>query len=551
MTLSRLAQVSLNTNQPSLQRTRVLVSINNQTPQSSKRKAILGTKRVFFHKVLRQLADPLRHSNWGQALIDAWVLLRTYEEQTNETSKGRTKETLEANKGAYIEMVLSYSMDCYDGIALDDSEAGLGMLSEMTNQPFCLVYALDYLLMYGEHRADRSVGVAFGTLKGVAGPFQLSEETLKMQNGNLKVTGQHYWLMRHRMMLPEANAEKRPHHPQHFLHFWRVSEKFLPCEYVAQAVSSPEVDHALKRKGSPPTSIRIMTANFSEIYFESTTTLQIGGERSWQAKGLLNVEQVGNQVREYLYLAQEHQVSVLVLPELTIPDPILEIISDTLRSLVLSTEHLSLVIAGSFHKPVVATKNLTRFDVPSREDIENRATVFDRDGKALAALGHTKTQYVDLRKGAAPGVIEDIQTGRTVQWVDSPWGTQTVMICLDFAQGDGTGLPWSTLPLNWIWVPAMSKKVTAFNRPAQEITLTSASVVAVANQASADLGGLTLGGEPGHSGFVHQSDGLTQTPIFQQENVRIVELTGFSWFTDRSESEINMMDVIFKQFKTV
>ena len=483
----------------------------------------------FLKKVLYQIGRHLGESDWGRALAVAWSLLRGAEEQFNEYSTVYSVDNCITNQDELVSLLMDFAIDCHDGVLLGMSTAGNELYARMAQQPFCLVYALDWMLMHGAARADGTFGVSHGAANGFAGPFQLSPAQFDCLLSTPKDPRQRYWLIRNRIATPLSPTEEVRHHPQHFLRHWRIVEELLEGSYVTEVQSTPQLQRGRDASGLPLTQIKIMTANFPIIEFDSVITNLPNGDKAWRTTGLKNLEQVIGWVVDYIQLAVKENVAVLMFPELTVPQPILEVISEELRSMATGSSLLQMVIAGSFHFAKDATAGPGATDLHAIANYQNRAAVFDSNGQIMEMFSHTKLQYVNIRDKSGKRLIEDIAVAKVLRLVDTPWGIQTVVICLDFAQGDGTGLPWATLPVNWVWVPAMSREDTPFIGPAKTIALANTSVVAVANQASADFGGAELGGVIGHSGFVQASRGLDRVVQVLQPHVQTTEIKNFTW----------------------
>jgi predicted amidohydrolase len=164
--------------------------------------------------------------------------------------------------------------------------------------------------------------------------------------------------------------------------------------------------------------------------------------------------------REAVQMASSPEVtSILVLPELAGDDSVVEAIRAELRKQ--KNGRPSLTIVGLRHAPADdGGGRLARF--------VNEAVILGPNGKEL--WRHRKLSVAGSVRGIAGygSFIEDIQVGRNLNVIQTPFGNVAVVICLDtFAENVRMRLAGS--PANVLLVPSLSTSVKPHRESLQHL----------------------------------------------------------------------------------
>lgn len=193
------------------------------------------------------------------------------------------------------------------------------------------------------------------------------------------------------------------------------------------------------------------------------------------------VERQAQALRHVLERAYERRAVILVLPELRLPPPLLDIARNFLRRQTITAKQgLLMVAAGSWH-----------IDVPGGRRF-NRCVVLGHDGRDLWA--HDKLREYEITPqnvadnpgayraiGVGPdGAVEAIHRGQTLQFYDSPIGRVAVAICVGFFSPDVRPLLQAS-GANLFLVPAMTPSITAVEACSDDLVHTQLAYTLVAN----------------------------------------------------------------------
>jgi hypothetical protein len=306
-------------------------------------------RTLYLVKVLDLIRPHLKEFDWGHSLVVAWCLLRGYEEHTGEFSKQHCVNDLRIESDALLSKLLDFANDCHEGASSENSASRLALLLHIADEPFSLVHALDWMAMHGQARTDGFGRINYAAQSGFGGPYQLTDEEFKGLLSTPKDPNRRYWLIRNRVASPTGYAEVSVHHAHYFLRHWRIAEMLLDGSYKIEVKSTHQIGLDWRLTGSPPVNFKIMTANFPAIECNSVAVKWGNDGVAGYTAGLVNLDDVRAWVLTYLKLAITEKVSVLVMPELTIPPEVHELISDELRAFPASDSPLQMVITGSCH----------------------------------------------------------------------------------------------------------------------------------------------------------------------------------------------------------
>lgn len=221
--------------------------------------------------------------------------------------------------------------------------------------------------------------------------------------------------------------------------------------------------------------------------FDSHITSAPGGRSTWMARNIKNFAGMRDEVTRHLARARDAGADVVVFPELTFPSTLRKAASEWLRDENTNADnahHISWVIAGSFHEA----------QDPGTRPF-NEAFAMDARGNSIPEFQHRKLTQVDLDR---PNIVEDIELGTRITLVASAIGLQSVVICLDLAQGAAYDkLPLHFLPIDWLWVPSLAERVGAHKTRAKDLCVQRPVSVVCSNQAQAKCTDeLILSGDP-------------------------------------------------------
>jgi hypothetical protein len=318
-----------------------------------------------------------------------------------------------------------------------------------------------------------------------------------------------YWL------IPRADSrisaiESGIRHDQHFLPKHRVVARehddglavaVRGCP--ASLVGSPSW---LARKD---VGITVYAAEFSLIALRSQYMPVYGQPECWVANGIYNQFDCFNELVTHLRRALEKKATIVVFPELSIDFVMRREISKWLKDFNKGDHLIEFVVAGSFHDYANSAANAGK---PF-----NSSVTLDGQGCLMGEMTHKKIKPVDLRRiGRENAIGEGIARGSEVSLVLTPIGVQSVLICFDFADRSSHKLNLTKIPINWLWVPAMSNRIKPFWTSAEDLALNTPSLVAVSNQRNVTLDGefLSLDEDDISSqakSFVHGSQDLIVT----------------------------------------
>lgn len=252
---------------------------------------------------------------------------------------------------------------------------------------------------------------------------------------------------------------------------------------LARVAANPQIENFLERRVRGK-SFRVAVSSLSQeadLSGESRPRASLLPPHGFHLTSTGPVERQLEALQYVLKHAYERRAAILVLPELRMPPPLLEVAREFLRQQAITDEQgLLVVAAGSWH---VAMPDGRRF---------NRCVVLRHDGEDL--WSHDKLREYEITPenvkehpetyraiGVGPGGgVEDIERGQTLQFYDSVIGRLAVAICVGFFSPDVHQLLLSSAS-NLFLVPSMTTSNTDIRNCATLLVRAQHAYTLVAN----------------------------------------------------------------------